>query len=122
MYLASFIFKAGVYDNEFHHLNSLIEEAAESLPGYLGTDAWRSPNGEKVNSTYYWKDEETLKQFAHHPKHIEAKRQYARWYDGYHVVIAKVERSYGDDYFSHITPNERNRIKVPKIKRDENER
>ena len=39
-----------------------------------------------------------------HPKHIEAKKRYADWYNGYHVVISEVLRSYGDAAFAHITP------------------
>lgn len=40
-----------------------------------------------------------------HPAHQQAKRQYARWYEGYHIVVSKVLRSYGDGAFAHITPN-----------------
>lgn len=107
MYSAAFIYVAGDYDDEFHALNDKINEVAKSLPGFIGKETWESATDRKSNSTYYWKDEATLKEFSRHPRHLEAKRQYARWYEGYHIVIAKVIRSYGDDGFPHFTPNDR---------------
>ena len=61
----------------------------------------------RVNSTYYWENKEVLNAFSRHPKHLEAKRQYTKWYKGFHVVISEIQHSYGDGYFSHITPNSR---------------
>ena len=45
--------------------------------------------------------------FSMHPRHIEAKRQYKKWYKGFHVVISEIQQSYGDGFFPHITPNSR---------------
>lgn len=107
MYVASFIFEPGQYDSEFHRLNGIIDSVARSLPGFLGAESWQSPDGVRGNATYYWDDLETLKQFASHPAHQEAKRQYSRWYNGYHIVISQVIRSYGDGAWEHTTPNDR---------------
>ncbi len=107
MYSAAFIFQPGIYDDEFNRLDHLIEEVARSLPGFMGIDLWHSPDGTKRNATYYWANLEDLKAFSIHPHHLEAKRQYARWYDGFHIVISEVIRTYGDGRLSHITPNER---------------
>ena len=107
MYSASFIFKPGQYDDEFHRLNGLIEEVARETPGFLGSEPWRSPDGTRINATYYWADLDGLKSFSTHPRHLEAKRQYSRWYDGYHIVISEIIRSYGDGALSHFTPNKR---------------
>lgn len=109
MYSASFIWQPGVYDEEFHRLNGLIESVARSLPGFLGTEVWQSADGARRNAVYYWDDLETLGQFSRHPDHQEAKRQYARWYNGYHIVVSEVLRSYGDGAFPHITPDARAR-------------
>ncbi len=103
MISAAFIWEPGRYDAEFMALNALIEEAARSVPGYLGVESWTSEDGKRNNATYYWRDLESLKMLSVHPKHIEAKRRYAEWYDGYHVVISEVLRSYGDEAFAHIT-------------------
>lgn len=107
MYSASFIWEPGTYDEEFHRLNQIIDEVANSLPGFLGVDAWQNADGSRKNAIYYWDSLETLRTFSRHPAHLEAKKQYARWYKGYHIVISEVLRSYGDEAFSHITPNER---------------
>lgn len=107
MYCASFIWQPGSYDAEFHRLNALIEQVAQSLPGYLGAEVWQSTVGARKCASYYWADLETLKSFSIHPTHQEAKKQYSRWYNGYHIVISEIIRSYGDSSLPHITPNER---------------
>jgi len=109
MYCAAFIFEPGIYDERFHALDALIEEAAQATPGYLGAETWRSPDGTRSNATYFWDNQEALRAFSAHPKHLEAKRQYTQWYKGFHIVISQVLRSYGDGAIAHITPNERAR-------------
>ena len=107
MFSAAFIYEATHYDAEFHRLNDAIKSVAASLPGFLGVEHWQNADGSRANATYYWSDLETLKAFAGHPTHQEAKRQYQRWYSGYHIVISEVVRSYGNDALAHITPNDR---------------
>lgn len=107
MYCIEFIFEPGTYDEEFHTLDDLIQELAESMDGYLGKEVWQSADGVKINSSYYWENEEVLHAFSKHPRHLEAKRQYTKWYKGYHIVVSKVVRSYGDGAITHVTPNER---------------
>lgn len=107
MFSAAFIFRPGQYDDEFHRLNKLIDNAANTTPGYIGAESWTSSCGKIVNATYYWESLESLKMFSVHPRHLEAKKQYQRWYDGYHIVISEVLRSYGDDAIQHFTPNDR---------------
>lgn len=109
MYCASFIWEPGTYDAEFHRLNALIDQVAQSLPGYLGVESWQNADATRRCANYYWADLETLKQFSAHPTHQQAKRNYARWYNGYHIVVSEVIRSYGDGSFAHITPNSRDR-------------
>jgi heme-degrading monooxygenase HmoA len=107
MYSASFIFEAGTYDEEFHRLDALIEAAASATPGYLGQETWKSASGERSNVVYYWATLESLKAFSAHPQHLEAKSRYQQWYKGFHIVIAEIIKSYGDDVLKHVTPNER---------------
>jgi heme-degrading monooxygenase HmoA len=106
MYSVSFIFEPGDYDARFHELNALIDAAAQATPGYLGVESWRSADGRRANATYYWDSLDTLREFSAHPRHVEAKRQYRKWYRGYHIVIAEIVRSYGDG-LDHVTPNAR---------------
>lgn len=107
MLTAAFIFQPGKRDEEFDRLNALISEAAHATGGFLGEEAWQSADGQLFNATYYWDSMEALKRFSSHPRHLEAKRQYARWYGGFHVVISEVVKSYGDGGVEHLTPNER---------------
>ncbi len=104
MYSAAFIWEPGVYDAEFHRLNAIIDGVARSLPGFLGVDSWQTADGGRRNATYYWDSLDTLATFSAHPVHREAKRQYARWYKGYHIVVSQVLRSYGDGAIAHVTP------------------
>lgn len=107
MYSAAFIFRPGTYDDEFHRLNALIDAAAAANSGFIGSETWRSADGKTVNATYYWNSLESLQKFSRHPQHLEAKKQYSRWYDGYHIVISEVLKSYGDNAIGHFTPNDR---------------
>lgn len=104
MYIAAFIYKPGQRDAEFERLTGLIDSLAQSMPGYAGAESWRSADGGLVNASYYWHDEASIRAFASHPTHLEAKRQYRQWYGGYHVVISRVERAYGDGTIEHPVP------------------
>jgi len=107
MFSAAFIFEPGTYDDKFHELNALIDGAANATEGYLGAESWHSADGDRINATYYWENLEALREFSNHPKHLQAKRQYRQWYDGYHIVISEILRSYGDGAFDHFTSNDR---------------
>src|SRR5215470_7026385 len=86
VYSVAFLFEPGTYDARFHELNALIDAVAVATPGYVGRESWRSPDGKRVNATYYWASLEALRAFATHPHHLEAKRDYRNWYRGYHIV------------------------------------
>ena len=109
MFSAAFIFRPGTYDDEFHRLNKLIGAAAEANHGFLGSETWQSFDGKTLNATYYWESLDALKEFSVNPIHLDAKKQYGRWYDGYHIVVSEVIRSYGDNTIPHATPNDRNK-------------
>ena len=106
MYSAAFIFMPGNFDDRYYELDALIDTAAKATVGFLGQENWKSDDG-RINATYYWSSLESLKAFSYHPKHLEAKRQYQLWYQGFHIVVSQVLRSYGDGKIAHITPNER---------------
>ena len=107
MYSVAFIWEPGEYDAEFQRLNARIDAVARALPGFLGVECWQAAEGTRRNATYYWDSLETLQAFSTDRLHQDAKRRYARWYAGYHVVVAQVLRSYGDGAFAHVTPNAR---------------
>lgn len=107
MYIAAFIYTPGQQDAEFTRLSALIDEIANGLPGFVGAESWRSVDGLKINASYYWRDQDSLRAFATHPTHLEAKRQYRKWYAGFQVIISRVERSYGDGSMSLLVEDER---------------
>jgi heme-degrading monooxygenase HmoA len=96
MHTVSFVFKPGVYDNEFHMLDSEIEAYAESLGGFIGVERWINAAEDIRNSVYYWRDLESIKVFSKFDQHIDAKRRYKNWYQGYHIVISEIVSNYGD--------------------------
>ena len=107
MFACSFIFTPGEYDDEFYRLDNSIQQYAESMPGYLGTDRWFSEDKLSMNVIYYFKDQDSVREFANFSDHKEAKAKYARWYKGYQVVISEVKASYGDGNYPHITNSAR---------------
>lgn len=96
MFAAQFIFKPGVYDERFHELDASIDAFALTLEGFLGVERWQSADGTIKNSIYYFADMETVKEFSRFEDHKTAKAEYAKWYEGYQVVISEVKATYGD--------------------------
>lgn len=107
MYQANFIFRPGQLDEDFRKANELIAEAAAAIDGYLGDESWSSPTAGLHMATYYWRTRDALDLFARLASHRSAKQQQNRWYDGYHVIISKVETSYGDGKLDHVTREDR---------------
>jgi heme-degrading monooxygenase HmoA len=101
--ICQFIFRPGVYDNDFHRLDSEIDAYARSLPGFRATEPWQSADGAIVNATYYFDDMASVRQLSQFPQHHEAKGQYQRWYDGYQIVVSEVTATYGDGRLPHVT-------------------
>ena len=97
MICCQFIFRPGVYDDEFHRLDGQIDQYARSLPGFVKVETWVAPEGGTVNAIYYFADRESVDQLARFPQHREAKGQVRRWYDGYRIVISEITATYGDD-------------------------
>ncbi len=96
MYEIAFIFEPGTYDDDFHHLDAQIAHVAEKTPGYLGVRNWQSADGRVHNAVYRWEHLDNLKDFSRCAAHLQAKSQYARWYNGYEIVISQVTATYGD--------------------------
>ncbi len=95
MICCSFVFEPGTYDAEFHELNDAIDAFASSLPGFVRVDSWRSADGAKRNSMYFFADYSAVKELANFPKHLNAKSQVDRWYIDYRVDVFELKTSYG---------------------------
>jgi hypothetical protein len=96
MIAAQFIFEPGVYDDDFHTLDSSIDDEAKSIPGFLGTDRWVSQDGLTINAIYYFSDMSALTKLGRFDDHRTAKRQVDRWYKGYRVIVTEVTATYGN--------------------------
>jgi heme-degrading monooxygenase HmoA len=101
MFTSTFTFAKRQYDDEFHALDQVIAEAAKSIPGYLGEEAWENAATGLISNVYYWDSLEALEKLMTHPAHLAAKRQQARWLDGYQIVVARVIGNYGDGGIAH---------------------
>lgn len=100
-YAVQFIFTPGEYDDEFYALDKAIDDYAHSHPGFVGVDRWVSEDGKRRNSIYYWADSESLGEFSRYPEHLVAKKNVARWYESFRVVVSEVRTHYGSGEEDH---------------------
>jgi hypothetical protein len=98
-----FIFKPGVYDDDFHRLDAEIDAFAKSLPGFRAVEVWQSPDGSVVNASYYFQDMASVRELSEFSTHQTAKGQYERWYDGYQIVVSEIRAAYGDGRLPHVS-------------------
>ncbi len=101
MYISTFTFAKGQYDDEFHALDEVIAQIAKSIAGYLGEETWENHETGLISNVYYWESMEALQALMKHPSHIQAKQQHTRWLNGHQVVVAQVISSYGDGGIPH---------------------
>ena len=74
---------------------ALMEDLAATMPGYIGFETARGPDGVGI-SVSYWESEEAIANWKNHADQARAqKRGRSEWYEDYQVRVAKVTRSYG---------------------------
>jgi hypothetical protein len=64
---------------------------------------WWSDDKTAKNVVYFFTDRETVNTFARFPEHVRAKKEYAKWYEGYQVIISEVSATYGDGKMPGLT-------------------
>jgi heme-degrading monooxygenase HmoA len=101
MYTATFTFAKRQFDDEFHALDAVIAQLAQSIPGYLGEESWENPASGLISNVYYWQTLDALQALMTHPAHLEAKQRQGQWLAGYQVVVAEVIGCYGDGGIAH---------------------
>ena len=68
---------------------------ARLQPGFLGVESVRSADGAGITVSY-WSSEEAIAAWRQHAEHSQAREQgRRRWYAGFQLRVAKVERAYG---------------------------
>ena len=70
-------------------------ELASEVPGYLGVDSARDPDGFGITVSY-WENEQAIQAWKQQTEHA-AIRERGRWYwyEHFEVRVSKVERAYG---------------------------
>ncbi len=67
---------------------------AARQPGYLGEDHARSADGFGITVSY-WRDDASARAWRDHPEHAVIRdRGRDKWYCGYSLHVARVERAY----------------------------
>ena len=80
-------------DNGYAEMSKRMVELASQQPGFLGVETAREDVGITVS---YWSDLESIKNWKANVEHLEAQRMgHQKWYAGFKVRVAKVERDYG---------------------------
>jgi uncharacterized protein (DUF1330 family) len=105
MISATFIFRPGLYDDEFHRLDEIIMDAALATESYVGAERWWSEDRSERSVVYYFESQEALRAFSGDEANLEAKRQSKRRYEAYRVVISEVISSHGDGCLEHPLQN-----------------
>jgi len=75
VFACSFMFIPGNLDDEFFALDSVIDDYARSLEGFVGVDRWWSDDKTAKNVVYFFTDRETVNTFARFPEHVRAKKE-----------------------------------------------
>ena len=76
MICAQFIFKPGIYDDDFHRLDGEIDAFARSLPGFDHAETWHAAEGGLVNAIYYFTDRRALAQLARFRSIVRPRARY----------------------------------------------
>ncbi|MGD9300729.1 MAG: antibiotic biosynthesis monooxygenase [Desulfobacterales bacterium] len=68
---------------------------AAGQPGFLGVESVRTEAGLGITVSY-WEDTESITKWKNHAAHQRAQ-QFGKnkWYRGYNIRVARVEREYG---------------------------
>ena len=74
-----------------------MEDLAREQPGFLGIDSVRGADGRGITVSY-WSSEEAIRNWKAHEEHQGAQEGgKRRWYAGYSIRVARVERAYAMD-------------------------
>ncbi len=73
----------------------MVELAAEQ-PGFLGVESASDRGVDGIGITVsYWESEDAIAAWKAVAEHVDARNEgRARWYDGYELRVARVERAY----------------------------
>ncbi|HEY4799770.1 MAG TPA: DUF4188 domain-containing protein [Bacteroidia bacterium] len=77
--------------NGYYELDDQLMEMAKEDPGFLG---WENvKNGNQSIFISYWSDMEAINRWRTNETHMEAKKQFSKWYKRLLSQICKVEHT-----------------------------
>ena len=80
-------------DQGYSEMAERMEVLAKEQEGFLGMESVRGEIGITVS---YWDSLDAIKKWKMNSEHLEAQRLgHKKWYSGFRIRIAKVERDYG---------------------------
>ncbi len=82
-------------DEGYGDMAELMVALAAQQPGFLGVESVRGADGVGITVSY-WSSEEAIAAWRADAEHRLAREQgRSRWYAGFQVRVARVERAYG---------------------------
>lgn len=80
--------------DEYEEMAENLFKMVEDQPGFLGYEDVAGENNTGMNVSY-WKDEESIKAWKKLAYHLTAQKLgKEKWYQWFHIRVAKVERAY----------------------------
>ena len=68
---------------------------ASTQPGFLGVESVRQAGGLGITVSY-WKDADSIRKWKNQAAHQQAQQLGRdKWYSGYRIRVAKIDREYG---------------------------
>jgi heme-degrading monooxygenase HmoA len=81
--------------NDYGEMADRMLNLAQAMPGFLGFEKARNPNGNGITVSY-WASEDAIRLWQQHAEHLVAQKVgRERWYAAFETRVARVERSYG---------------------------
>ena len=81
-------------DHGYDETAERMGRLAKAMPGYLGIESARSPDGFGITVSY-WRDEASIAHWKRQVDHALAQERGKReWYEHYELRVAKVGRAY----------------------------
>ncbi|MBR7834377.1 antibiotic biosynthesis monooxygenase [Actinospica durhamensis] len=79
----------------YEQMSRAMTELGVRQPGYLGREGMVDGAGRDLTVIYYT-DDASIRAWKADIEHLEAQRLgKERWYESYHIEVARVERAYG---------------------------
>ncbi len=91
---------------EYSKAAERMEQLARLQPGFVHLVSVRDGDGLGITVSY-WESEEAIQRWAAHAEHVVAQKEGKnKWYNWYHLSIARVDRNWGFQRSSEDKPED----------------